>query len=126
MLLIPLTRLNVMPWLILERAGSPLPKVWKDRLGKFLTAKIIEMKTADQRVVSGEVCGPVQIQIEGFDSIFNEVVFLDMEPTNGRYEPLIGYIILEQSRIAVDVIGHRLIQVKYMDLKRLKGRFLFY
>jgi len=41
-----------------------------------------------------------------------------MEPTNGRYEPLLGYIILEQSRAAIDMVGHRLVQVKYMDLKK--------
>jgi hypothetical protein len=27
------------------------------------------------------------------------------------YEPLIGYIILEQCQAAVDLLGHRLIQV---------------
>ncbi len=37
------------------------------------------------------------------------------------YEPLIGYIVLEQSRAAVDMIGHRLLHVKKMDLKYLKS-----
>jgi len=45
--------------------------------------------------------------------------FLDMEPEDGIYEPLIGYIILEQSQIAVDMLGHRLIHVKKTDLKKL-------
>ena len=40
-----------------------------------------------------------------------------MEPENGTYEPLIGYIILEQSQAAVDMMGHRLIHVKRMDMK---------
>ena len=40
-----------------------------------------------------------------------------MKPENGEYEPLIGYVILEQSQIAVDMLGHRLIPVKRMDLK---------
>lgn len=40
-----------------------------------------------------------------------------MRPENGEYEPLIGYIILEQSQAAVDVLGHRLIPVDRMDLK---------
>ena len=99
-------------------SGLALPKVWKERLGKFSVTRVVEMETADQRVISGEVCGPVMIQIEGFDPIFNEVVFIDMEPTNGRYEPLLGYIILEQSRAAIDMVGHRLVQVKHMDLKK--------
>jgi len=45
------------------------------------------------------------------------VLFLEMEPANGDYEPLIGYVILEQSQAAVDMLGHRLIPVKRMDLK---------
>jgi len=33
------------------------------------------------------------------------------------YEPLAGYIALEQSMAAVDMVGHRLVPVKHMDLK---------
>jgi hypothetical protein len=40
-----------------------------------------------------------------------------MKPEDGIYEPLIGYIILEQSQAAVDRVGHRLLHVKKMDLK---------
>ena len=32
-------------------------------------------------------------------------------------EPLLGYILLEQSRAAVDLVGHRLLPVKTFDLK---------
>jgi hypothetical protein len=63
------------------------------------------------------MCVPVQIQLEGFRPIYNEVAFVDMEPEDGVYEPLVGYIVLEQSQAAVDVLGHRLIHVKRMDLK---------
>lgn len=97
--------------------GMVLPAAWKERLGPFPASRRVEMETADQRVVVGEVCGPVQIQIEGFEPVFNEVTFIPMDPTNGRYEPLLGYIILEQSRLAVDPVGHRLVRLKYMDLK---------
>jgi hypothetical protein len=82
-----------------------------DNLGK------VQLETAAQETVEGEVCGPVRIQIEGFRPIYNEVLFLDMKPENGEYEPLIGYVILEQSRAAVDMLGHRLVPVKRMDLK---------
>jgi len=99
-------------------SGLILPKAWKERLGDLPVVRVVEMETADQRVVVGDVCGPVKIQIEGFDTIFNEVTFLDMHPRNGGYEPLVGYIILEQSRAAVDMVGHRLVKVKYLDLKR--------
>jgi len=40
-----------------------------------------------------------------------------MEPLEGGYEPLLGYLILEQSQVAVDMVGHRLVPVKYIDLK---------
>jgi predicted aspartyl protease len=98
-------------------AGLVLPKAWKRRLGALPIARTVEMETADQRTVEGEVCGPVKFQLEGFDTIFNEVIFIDMRPENGAYEPLIGYIILEQSRAAVDMVGHRLVTVKHLDLK---------
>jgi len=98
-------------------AGLVLPKAWKRRLGALPIARTVVMETADQRTVEGEVCGPVKIQIEGFDTIFNEVIFIDMHPENGGYEPLLGYIILEQSRAAVDMVGHRLVAVKHLDLK---------
>ena len=47
----------------------------------------------------------------------SEVTFVKMSPKNGEYEPLIGYIVLEQSQAAVDMLGHRLIEVKSLDLK---------
>ena len=97
-------------------SGLVLPSAWKDRLG-MPRVRTIEMETADQRVLRGEVCGPARIQIEGFDIIFNEVTFIDMAASNGGYEPLLGYIILEQSRAAVDMVGHRLVPVKHADLK---------
>jgi len=63
------------------------------------------------------VCAPVQVQIEGFRPIATEVLFVDMEPHEGKYEPLVGYIVLEQSQAAVDMLGHRLVPVKHLDLK---------
>ncbi|MBC8180234.1 hypothetical protein H8E88_03835 [candidate division KSB1 bacterium] len=94
-----------------------LPSAWKERLGDLDLIEIAELETATQTTVKGEICGPVQIQIEGFRRIYSEVVFVDMEPENGNYEPLVGYIVLELSHAAVDMVGHRLIRVKRMDLK---------
>jgi predicted aspartyl protease len=94
-----------------------LPSAWRNRLGTLRELGTVEMETADQRELTGTVCGPVQIQIEGFRPVFSEVVFVQMEPENGRYEPLIGYIVLEQSQAAVDMLGHRLVHVKRLDLK---------
>ncbi len=94
-----------------------LPSAWRDRLGDLETVERIDLETATQETVQGEICGPVRIQIEGFRPIYNEVLFLDMNPEDGIYEPLIGYIVLEQSQAAVDMVGHRLLHVKRMDLK---------
>ena len=94
-----------------------LPTAWKNRLGDLQSIRQVELETATQENVTGEVCGPVRIQIEGFPPIFSEVLFIDMVPANGMYEPLIGYIILEQSQAGVDMLGHRLIPLKHMDLK---------
>lgn len=94
-----------------------LPTAWRDRLGQFDAARFIEFETATQKILKGEVCGPVRIQIEGFPAIYNEVSFVDMTPENGEYEPLIGYLVLEQSQAGVDMLGHRLIPIKHMDLK---------
>ena len=89
-----------------------LPSAWKDRLGDLVSIRKIALET-----VTGEVCGPVRIQIEGFLPIFSEALFIEMKPEHGDYEPLIGYIILEQSQAGVDMLGHRLVPIKHMDLK---------
>ena len=94
-----------------------LPSAWKERLGGLEMIQTVDLETATQEIVQGEICGPVRIQIEGFRPIYNEVLFVDMAPEDGIYEPLLGYIILEHSGAAVDMLGHRLIHVKRMDLK---------
>lgn len=82
-----------------------LPSAWRERLGELEEIGQVALETATQDTVEGTICGPVRIQIEGFRPIYNEVLFVDMEPANGDYEPLIGYVILEQSQAAVDMLG---------------------
>ena len=94
-----------------------LPSAWKDRLGSFESERVIERKTAEQRVAKGTLCGPASLQVEGFPRVYNEVLFLDMESEDGHYEPLIGYVVLEQCGAAVDMLGHRLVPLHYLDLK---------
>jgi len=94
-----------------------LPNAWKDRLGDLETVSTISLETATQETVEGEIRGPVRIQLEGFRQIFNEVLFVEMKPEDGIYEPLIGYIVLEQNQASVDMLGHRLVPIKHMDLK---------
>ena len=104
---------------LVDTGGSfmVLPTAWRDRLGELDEVGKVQLETATQDTVEGVVCGPVRIQLEGFRPIYNEILFIDMKPENGEYEPLIGYIILEQSQVAVDMLGHRLVPVKRMDLK---------
>ena len=99
-----------------------LPAVWKERLGQLESFASVQVETATQQVVEADVCGPVLLRIEGFRPVNAEVMFLPMEPRPDpfgveRYEPLLGYIPLEQSQAAVDMLGHRLIKVPKVDLK---------
>ena len=94
-----------------------LPTAWKKKLGDLESIDTIELELANQSAQTGEICGPVKIQIEGFRHMYSEVLFIDMKPENGIYEPLIGYIVLEQCQAGVDMVGHRLVHIKRMDLK---------
>jgi predicted aspartyl protease len=94
-----------------------LPLAWRDRLGALDEIETVELETADQRSLQGMVCGPVRIQIEGFRPLYSEVLFVAMEPAHGIYEPLVGYIVLEQCQAAVDMLGHRLVHARRLDLK---------
>jgi hypothetical protein len=101
-----------------------LPTAWKDRLGELETIRTVDLETATQSTVSGEVCGPVRIEVEGFMPIFGEVLFIEMEPEDGLYEPLLGYLPLQACQAAVDMLGHRLVHVKRMDLRSGSGERL--
>ena len=94
-----------------------LPNAWRGRLGDLPASRKVELHLATEETVEGEVCDPVYIQIPGFPRIAGEVLFIEMKPADGEYEPLIGYITLEQSQAAVDMMGHRLTHVRYMDMK---------
>ena len=98
-----------------------LPMAWKNRLGKFKRTEAVELQLANEGVLQGEACWPVEIRIDGFRPVANEVVFVDMgSDDEGEYEPLLGYVILEQAQAAVDMLGHRLVPVKYIDMKSVR------
>jgi hypothetical protein len=94
-----------------------LPAAWKNRLGRLQATTIIELEAANRGRMKGEVCGPVRVQIEGFRPIHTEVVFIEVKPNVGEFEPLLGHIVLTQSQAGVDMLGHRLVPIKFMDLK---------
>ncbi len=97
--------------------GLVLPATWRSLLGDPAVVSTVELVTADQSIICGEVCGPVEIQIEGFRRVIGEVIFIPMEPHDGKLEPLLGYTILEQSLVAVDMAHHRLVGLRYADLR---------
>jgi predicted aspartyl protease len=95
-----------------------LPNAWREKVGEVEQLAEIEVEMADQSLKKGAVCGPLRARIGEFRPIMAEVLFLDMQPDDdGEYEPLIGYIALEQAGAAVDMLGHRLVHVKRVDLK---------
>ena len=110
-------------------AALILPAAWRDKLGSFPREEQVGLVLANGEVVQGSACAPVEIQIEGFRPVVNEVMFVETqgeEPSAGgargglpprMKEPLLGYVILEQAQAAVDMLGHRLVPVQYMDMK---------
>jgi predicted aspartyl protease len=94
-----------------------LPSAWRNRLGRLPEIRQLDLETATQDTVRATICAPVRLQIEAFPPVVTEVAFVDMTPQDGDYEPLLGYIPLEQSQAAVDMLGHRLVYVKRLDLK---------
>lgn len=99
-------------------AYMTLPNAWREQLGELICVEEVELATATGHTVHGELASPTRLTIEGFRSVTSEILFVDMEPDDdGRYEPLLGYIPLEQTGLAVDMLGHRLIKLKRFDLK---------
>ena len=95
-----------------------LPIAWKQRLGQFRRSEDVELQLANREVLKGEACWLVEIKVDGFRPVANEVVFVDMGMDEEEdYEPLFGYVILGQAQAAVDMLGHRLVPVKYIDMK---------
>ncbi|MEM7697856.1 MAG: hypothetical protein AAF236_05570 [Verrucomicrobiota bacterium] len=95
-----------------------LPAAWKDRFGAFKRVTEEAFENASGDTVIGEVAGPVEIVIERFRPIYSDVLFIEMRPDEkGYFEPLLGYIPLESANLGVDMVGHRLISAKRMDLK---------
>ena len=87
-----------------------LPESYKNRFTQ-LSMQEAECVTANA-IVKVLVGGPFKISLTGFRSIFSEVAFLP-----GLDEPLIGYTVLEAIPAAVDMLGHRLVPIKYLDMK---------
>ena len=88
-----------------------LPTAWRPRLGDLEVLRTLPAETATGETVRADICGPIRLEVEDFGPIMTEVMFIDMLPIDGRYEPLLGYIPLEQIPVNVDMVSHRLVQV---------------
>lgn len=94
-----------------------LPTAWKENLGALDLIREVTCELGNQSTIQAQVFGPVKIQLEGFSPIYSEVMFIDLKPVDGEFEPLIGYTVLKLGGIAVDMLGHRLLDAKRVDLK---------
>jgi predicted aspartyl protease len=94
-----------------------LPSSWRERLGPLPISRDVDLELADRSPVRGRICGPVRIRIDGFPECAGEVLFVDPAPSGSAFEPLIGYLTLEAAGVVVDMVGHRLVQLKVFDLK---------
>ena len=94
-----------------------LPESLRDKLGDLEELEPMHCTLADGSRKQFKRYGPVKVKLEGFLTIYDEVVFLPKAPGGGDVEPLIGYIILEKCGAAVDMVGHRLLKVDSFDLK---------
>jgi len=73
------------------------------------------LELASGNIVEGEICGPVKIKIGDFRQIAGEVLFIDMDAgSDGKFEPLIGYLPLEAIPVGVDMLNHCLFKIKAM------------
>lgn len=92
-----------------------LPSAWRKQLGQIEVLEQVELELASGEIVDGEICGPVKIRIGNFRQIAGEVLFIDMNAgSDGKYEPLIGYLPLEAIPVGIDMLNHRLFRVKAM------------
>lgn len=118
--------INVNAFVDTAAAYLTLPISWKSKLGNLRKFRTVQTQFAEpfaeQSKGTAEIYGPVSLKINGFDEISTEVLFrdldMDMPPDEkGNFEALLGYIPLEQSNAAVDMSIHKLVPVKYVDLK---------
>ena len=95
-----------------------LPSAWKGRLGDLEKIEDVEVETATGELRKAEIYAAVRVKVANFREVIDEVLFLDMEANaDGEYEPLVGYVVLEKIPVAVDMLGHRLVKVRALDLK---------
>ena len=61
-----------------------LPNAWRPGLGQLATYATVDVETASQAVVTGAISGPILLRFASFRQVLAEVLFIDMEPADGR------------------------------------------
>lgn len=110
-------RFNATPWWIRVRPIRYCHSPGNSGSELLNLSNLLNCKRQIKASFKGLLCGPAKITVEGFRATYNEVLFIEMNPSEGEYEPLLGYVVLEQCGAAIDMLGHRIIPVKYLDLK---------
>ena len=66
--------------LVNSRGGALIPpRSWNAKLGRFLHPERVRLLLVIQEVVRGQACAPVEIEIERFQPVWNEVLILDAQ-----------------------------------------------
>ena len=67
-----------------------LPFAWKPLLGECYRTSLMNISLAHESNSSGEICGSVEIEVDGFRPVMGEVLFIEMQKTrdSSSYEPL--------------------------------------
>jgi len=95
-----------------------LPAAWRERFGKLYWEEQVLAGMADGSVRKASFGGPLHAQINDLRRFSADVLFLEMEPgPEGEYQPLIGYMALQEAGVALDMPNERLIQLPYVDVK---------
>lgn len=95
-----------------------LQSSWKLKLWQLIKLITVTTQLADQTISTAEIYGPVLLRIQGFEDISTEVLLLDIQPDSDvKFEPLLGYIPLEQANATVDMTARKLVALKHVDLK---------
>lgn len=86
-----------------------LPLDWRERLGKFRSEQQVALSLASD-IIEGTLCGPVEVELEGFRPVFTEALFVDMQPGDrANTKPSSVTSSWKYIPVAVDMVGHRLV-----------------
>jgi len=92
---------------------------WRERLGTMGSEQHVALSLANKGVIEGLMCGPVEVQNEGFRPMCSprRCLLRCSRASVASTRALVGYLVLEMIPVAVDMIGHRLGHAGALDPK---------